>query len=520
MVATIPETIPAKKAKPSMTTSMTRDQRGRWNTRCTTESTLALLGIVIAGSLILGWRIHAGSVDLGWHYSLAEFIRQSRTWPSIADSQHLSMYWHPPISHSAAAALGALFNSTLLGMNLVGIASVLMTYAAVFLLMRFVSPRATVAATILLVIILVVLKKYRVFHGREIYENYFISQMFGTMCVLWLALAWPTIARNIALEIPAAIAATLALGWVHPASAVQFAGFCLFWRGLDTARALLHGNRDIVVPALGILLLGCGLAAAIVSPPAFAMVRAQTAEAWLAAKAPRDIVVPVVLMLLLSAAGLGYLSMRGRLALARPAVFVSLCGGVAAVSAAQMAAYYAFGVGSRYAFYKHIFSLSTLLAAVAVVCAISVSRMVRQPGERWSRPARLAFAPAALVAAIACLPPWEGDAVTPLMRMEAFLRTSIADARLPGADGHAVLSADRPAIQFAYSTAILHLPSDLALTLAYGDELPDLVPRREQLLAETPVKYAFVGDAGTTPASCVIFANPRARLAATRFGCR
>src|SRR5207237_4633243 len=117
--------------------------------------------------------------------------------------------------------------------------------------------------------------------------------------------------------------------------------------------------------------------------------------------------------------------------------------------------------------YKHMFAVSTLLFASAIVCTIHFSRYDTEaasaPGR--ARQARLSFVPATLIALLACNVPWRGERLPSILRDESFLKA--ATTQNSDIKSHAVLLGGTYIERFGFSMGNLSLSKERALVLIY-----------------------------------------------------
>jgi hypothetical protein len=487
--------------------------------RSTADVVVAVLVLLISVVVIWGWRHRSGSVDMALHYALADYIADHWRWPTTAVTYMGEMNQYPPLSHTVAAVVGWLCGSLMLGLHLVSTASAIIVLAVLFMLLRFRAPQTTLVATGAVTVILAGFEFTHTFLSREIVENFFFPQLFGEMCVFVLVWLRSRISLGLVAEIIAALAATFLLGWVYPIAAVQLGGIAVIWRGLITLSNWYQTGRlsvrDIVVFAV----LMIGIIAAIVLHPRFIVVLGLASnDGWVAIRIPGVLVVPAALLLGLLTAVLSLAWARRKLPLQVGDAFIALCGGIAAASLAQSAAFYLLGIGVPYGVYKHIFAVSTLMVCAAVVCAIHFTGYgaAAASDARKQRLARLAFAPAALIVLLANDVPWHGEWMRPMMRAEAFYWSAVAAH--PDGVGHAVVMAGSKIEEFGYSMGIAHLSKEHSRALIYGDQ--STAEQRRAIVAETPVTYAFVRSDEVKDPSCVIASDPTKTLAMIKFGCQ
>src|SRR4029079_12241084 len=85
----------------------------------------ALVAFVIVN---YGRWLYTNSSDLGWHYSLTDFIASNQSLPTPADSHLGPMLRYPPGSHLMAAVTSKLAGSPLTAMHALALASALGCY--------------------------------------------------------------------------------------------------------------------------------------------------------------------------------------------------------------------------------------------------------------------------------------------------------------------------------------------------------------------------------------------------------
>ncbi len=492
--------------------------------RSTLESALAMGVLIAASALVWGWRHRSGSVDMPLHYAVVEYIAEQWHWPSLTVSYMNGMNQYPPLSHTVAAITGVLCGSPILGLHLVSTASAIIVLAILFLLLRFHDAQATIVATAAVATLLSVFENTRAFLSQEIVSNFFFPQLFGEMCVFVLVWLRSRFALTLFAEISTALAATFVLGWVYPIAAVQLGAVAVVWRILQTTSNWYAQRRLSPRDVIAFACLAVGIPLAIALHPRFATVATlANNEGWIMVRIPGVLVIPATGLLLGLTAVLGIIVIRGRVirekfGLRAPDAFVALCGGIAGASLAQEAAFYLFGLGSRYGIYKHIFAVSTLLVSAVVVCAIHFARY-RLPStgnSRTERLAHLAFAPAALIVLLANAPPWHGEWMGPMVRAETFYRSALAQH--PDAKGHAVVLADGKIDQFGFSMGIIHLSMEDTLKLLYANNATP--QQRKELIEQTPVAYVFVRAGDVANPACIVASDPRREFAMIRYGCQ
>lgn len=168
---------------------------------------LQLCFIVFAGILLVTiymdsmWSV---SVDLAHHYALAYRIAEDWTLPNV-DPSLGEMSHYPRISHTLAAIVGLIFNSTFIGLQLVSLASLAVLWGAVIAIVCTLPWRAAIISLIGMVCLFVANRAYAQFelHGSELVGNFFYSQLVAQAVVM------ATLALAIYLEVRKSHAITI-----------------------------------------------------------------------------------------------------------------------------------------------------------------------------------------------------------------------------------------------------------------------------------------------------------------------
>jgi hypothetical protein len=141
---------------------------------------LGLLALSIAVLLLMNMdTMWATSVDLAHHYALVARLSDLWTLPHALDPSLGEMNVYPRLAHQAAAILGRLAGSPLLGLQLVTVGSLLLFWASVGWIVQTL-PRGAALATALALAALLLLNLSTLqmqVHGDEVAGNFFYSQL-------------------------------------------------------------------------------------------------------------------------------------------------------------------------------------------------------------------------------------------------------------------------------------------------------------------------------------------------------
>jgi hypothetical protein len=356
--------------------------------------------------------------------------------------------------------------------------------------------------------------------GRDIVGNFFFPQLFGTCCVFGVAVLWARVNLSAAAEVIASVLVTFAFGWLYPVAAMQFAAFALACQALALLQTWRSSGRLPFRPLFLLVAMVVGTGAAVMLHPRFrAAVQLAQPEGGISLRVPTWSVLPLSIALLLLALVLAIALVRQRLTLRSGRAFVALCAAIGGIAIAQQAAFYIFGLGSRYIMAKHIFAVSTLLVAAA---AVTVTHLLNVGASQTMRPgiaalARFAFVPATLLAFGANYLPFGGERIARLMRVEATLRDAVRQR--PELAGHTIMAAGPQLTRFIFTHALLGVPISPAAAISLTKDAPAYL-RREDALAQLPVEYAVVARREVRAPECIVSTPLWDALAIVRYPCQ
>ena len=173
------------------------------------------LSLIVGVCLILSRMdsIWSGSPDLAHHYALVARIAEHWFLPATFDQTLGEMNFYPRYSHIAAALVGSLFGSPLIGLQLVSLIAVLILWAGFIAILVSLPRHLSLPSALFFVGALCLNKLFLhanlLFHGSEIVDNFFFSQLVAqSLAVLLLAMTlgiersgWTPVKRNLVLAV-------------------------------------------------------------------------------------------------------------------------------------------------------------------------------------------------------------------------------------------------------------------------------------------------------------------------------
>jgi hypothetical protein len=373
-----------------------------------------LLALVVLVMLVMNMDVMwATSVDLAHHYALVTRLSELWTLPTALDPSLGEMNVYPRLAHQAAAILGRLAGSPLVGMQMVTIFSLLLVWASAAWMVQTL-PRAAAIATSMMGVLLLALNAETLqmqLHGDEVTGNFFFSQLAGqgfVMAVMAACLSLdsagkPVWLRNVLL----AGAIWLATG-IHLMPALELLCFMGLLVVLDLLQHRYHRHpRLLPVGAVGVLLL-LGALALLVTHPAFrAMASISNNNGTMftnhlaSIKAMLNYSAVVVLISVLIIWRWLALERRQAGGALLAAKYIGLYGlSISGLCLLQALAWKA-GFGSEYAVKKYIAALNSVTLLELALLPVLLLRSLRQPGAGGFGPSALLHGcvlPAALTA--------------------------------------------------------------------------------------------------------------------------
>lgn len=450
----------------------------------------SLLGItavlLVIYHLSTGW---SHSVDLAHHYALAarlaENLQLSGLDPTLGE-----MNYYPRASHALAAMVGMLVNSTFLGMQIVALASLALTWAAYLAILQTLPGRASTIGMLLLAGLLYLNYKSLgiSFHGAEIAGNYFFSQLVGqALAALSVVVAIHMEARHPRWHIYAFLGtAATVLCSVHLLPSLEMLAVLALLLVVDTvdAAAASHSYRRNVAAAAVVLAIAV---AGVVRNPAFAAMR-QIAEndgrlILNFLPSPGAICMLCLLALLMSALLLRSWWRAGRSDAASK--YLALYGaGMAGLCLLQLLLLH-FHLGSDYAVKKYSFGITSfILVTIVRAAAIAMAAQLNNALDGARLPGGFVVPTLAMVLALCvCFSyaaPWIGGldnaALVKLERQILTMRDTTLTPPPPGKYDVVIdLAGQGSVVNYMFSIALAHIPRPVAgLALVDENKLGDM----------------------------------------------
>jgi hypothetical protein len=415
------------------------------------SAVIVFLLVVVIGHF--SSRLYTAGGDLGWHYGLVDYIAQRGTLPGPTDPYLRAMFGYPPASHAIAASIGWLLGSSLEAIFVTGAIFTFGIYVIVGQLMQRGAEKEFFGAAVVLIALILGTRVTRQLSGNEIVQNFFYAQLAGDFAMLLafaLLTAWTPKVRVFWLL--SAVAAVEVVGTFYVLSSVRLAlGLVLFQIPLFWSS---HDWRLRMKVALVLLLP----VAALLHPFFATMVQASNHDGAISVKLyPTFVSITLLLAISLPAwffARHRYDKENGRFAL------TCLSLGVALAALAQIAAFFALGLGSLYAIKKHAFLVGTLLMVITARWAIRLAPL--KAIVDWLQGGRIlsGTVPAFAFAAICMFAvfPWRSSPAAPFLRYDIEAR-AVMKAGTPDLQG-STLSVNRDfplGLNFATSIAVMKI---------------------------------------------------------------
>ena len=166
--------------------------------------------------LWFGRFFHTGSFDLVQHYLLVDEIMKHREVMSGAPQRIGAMAFYPPAAHWAAAIIGWIGGSGLVGIILVTVASVYFCYLMIAYLVGASQP----ANTLLFTLAFLLLRFTRSQIGWEVVANFFYPQLVADVAY-FAVLLWAAKNRNVAIQAPSFLVIGVLTMWIQPLVAIH-----------------------------------------------------------------------------------------------------------------------------------------------------------------------------------------------------------------------------------------------------------------------------------------------------------
>jgi len=311
-----------------------------------------LCAVVSAVILRYGARLYTNSSDLGWHYSLANFIAHSGILPTPADRFLGPMIGYPPLSHIIAAVAGKWNESPLTAMHILALLSALGCYLIFF--SRLITRSILCCGIFIGILYLIRLTGGGVL-GYEIISNAFYPQLIGTFVYLLSLMFLLFLVRRPIWYVLLGVATVWAVAWIHllPAVLLAFSAIALF--------PLLNGLKGNLIWTIAI---SAALPLILIAHPTFWMLvdNAQH-EGGFFPSLPRWYP-PIIACFSFISSLIVLRYFRTDASINDDIFLVAISLSCTLALSLQLLFYYGFGVGSAYAGMKYIFISSTAFSAV------------------------------------------------------------------------------------------------------------------------------------------------------------
>jgi hypothetical protein len=442
--------------------------------------------LLVIYHLSTGW---SHSVDLAHHYALAARLAENLQLFAL-DPTLGEMNYYPRASHGLAAIVGALVNSTFLGMQIVAMAALALTWAAYLVILQTLPGRASTIGTLILASLLYVnCNSLGIsFHGAEISDNYFFSQLVGqSLAALSLVIVIHLEARHPRWYIYTFLCVSAALLCsVHLLPSLEvlaMLALLLIVDTVDAAKTTRWSWRNLVASGAVLSIAVAG----VVLNPAFAAMR-QIAENDGALKlaflsGPTAICVLCLIALLISGLLLRSWWCGGRTDVA--CKYLALYGAGMALLCLLQLSLLPFHFGSDYAVKKYAFGISSfILVSIARAAGIAMAAQLDNALDGARLPGGFIVPTLAMVLALTVsfnyAAPWtkrlDNATIVKLERQILAMR----DSTLPPApagkyDVIIDMAGQGSVVNYMFSIALAHIPRPVAgLALVDNNKLGDM----------------------------------------------
>jgi hypothetical protein len=148
--------------------------------------TLLFLGLCAA--LIVRWMrwTWSESVDVAFHYTLTARLADFWTVPATSDHSLDDFVVYPKLSHTLAALVGSLFNSPMIGIQVVALVSLVILWSAIIYLLWSLPGWCAAISSIVFIACLLLNRAliHAEFFGNEVIVNFFFPQLVAQTLVI------------------------------------------------------------------------------------------------------------------------------------------------------------------------------------------------------------------------------------------------------------------------------------------------------------------------------------------------
>ena len=433
------------------------------------------------------------SVDVAHHYALIARISENFSLPAGFDTSLGEMNIYPARSHVMAAVLGYFLHSPLLGMQVMGILSVMAGWCALFYMLLSLPRKSAIVAAGSLVLLLVFNKfvSHMELHGREISSDFFYAQLVGqafalVMMTVLMYLERKDFSRWFRYAMTLAVI-YFAIG-IHLLAALEILGFFSFCLLADTLAGLQQSKREAIKRGLlGLVLIAIG-AILVVRHPYYAAMKSISLNNGLLHihhfnKTPA-LAAYCGLIFVISGYLLRHWLKQGKLQTSLSLFkYVSSYGMAVAALCLLQIILLQFGSGSEYAVKKYVFALNTIfilecalliqLASQKYLPKIYIERYVRSNLHHYVLPS------AGVLLSFICVMPLSGGMdVSELVARERQIIERRDNVLMAQADKYnyvTELVGMPPMVNYMFTIGLLRAPrSENAINVMSGQPIKDL----------------------------------------------
>ncbi|MFA9439810.1 hypothetical protein ACDA63_09250 [Uliginosibacterium sp. sgz301328] len=339
-----------------------------------------LLGFVVLAVLLLvrGRYLQTGSNDLIQHYLLVDEIMQHGHVRPSPLPNIWGMESYPPMSHWMAAVAGWIGGSGIVGMMLITVASIYLSYSA---MMRTISSTSSI---LVFVALFFALQFSLSFVGWEVVQTFFYPQIVANVVYFCMLLVASRLANSEGRATLLLVAGWVTM-WIQPVVAVHILALACFLALFDVFESR-RGGKALIRSVVVFVVTTLAAAAVVLLNPVFRTMRTIASnDGWLMLGYSNVVLVAVL------CGAVGAVNVYRR----RSRIDVVLgCAVLAATSLVvlQFLALRLFGDGSMYAVKKHMFIVFTL--GVMNVARIVASKLEFERIENlraWVAPVAAGF---------------------------------------------------------------------------------------------------------------------------------
>jgi len=460
--------------------------------------TLVLLLLALK---IWGKEYYATSVDLAHHYGLIQTIALVKgvnlNHPLYSYLGGMQLY--PPVTHVLAVILGGLMGSYLRGMFFVSLIALFGIYLFIGWMIKFKELIPSLISSFTFLVLLCCFHRTNIFVGGEIIENFFFAQLVGFFIFLAMVFFIGILSAHFIIKGTISLFITFVLGWVYPISAIEFAAASLIFPLLSLHQQKTFKNVSWKFATCWIIFTILQGAAIILHPSFTFMKNVSTNEGGMAVFLPPDLsIILLTSSLAILVCVLLRTMTRSFSGLSNLSILIVSAGGICAASIAQLLLFYLIHMGSRYGTEKHIFAVSTLIAAIVSVLVACPFRKMKIATPSL---ANMLLPSVTAMIALAIILPKQGAPIKPLDKYQQAI-ANLTDRRFIIQDHTVSANSHFSAVEnFIVSTGDLHF--DIATALGFNINPVYLGDAYPKLLADHQIQFELTSQDSNPPQNCI-----------------